>query len=63
MPTGEFDKFIEVGMLRPEQSNRSRYTQVQYRDLLDRRYLEMGGNKGQTYPDGDESKCPVILVV
>src|SRR3984893_14279028 len=65
MPAGEFDEFLEVGMLalaRPEEPDRSRYAQVQHRDLLDCRYLEMGGNKGQAYPGGDESKRPVILV-
>ncbi len=64
MPPGEFDKFLEVGMLalaRPEEPDRSRYAQVRHRDLLDRRYFEMGG-KCQTYPGGDESKRPVILV-
>ena len=48
MPRGEFDELLEVGTLalaRPEEPNRSRYAQVQHRDLLDRRYLEMGGNK------------------
>ncbi len=51
-----------LALARPEQPDRSRYAQVQHRDLLDRRYLEMGGNKRQTYPGGDESKRPVILV-
>jgi hypothetical protein len=48
MPRGEFDELLEVGTLalaRPEEPDRSRYAQVQHRDLLDRRYLEMGGNK------------------
>jgi hypothetical protein len=57
MASSELDELIEAGMLafaRPKEPDRSRYAQVRHRDLLDRRHLEMGGNKRQSYPGGDE---------